>query len=96
MIVAGYNGNPKSLKKFDSSQHFSTVINKQGLRQIDNDTIVKLEESGIKFSQICITNNYLNYDNLKVPEEFHVMPVDEVTQIYESFSRNMKIMELVL
>ena len=85
VIVAGYNGNPKSEKKFDSSQHFSTVINLQGLRQIDNDTIVKLEESGIKFSQICITNNYLNYDNLKVPEEFHVMPVDEVTQIYESF-----------
>ena len=84
-IVAGYNGNPKSSKKFDSSQHFSTVINLEGLRQIDNNTIVKLEEFGIKFSQICITNNYLNYGNLKVPEEFNIMPVDEVTQIYESF-----------
>ena len=87
-IVAGYNGNPESSKKFDSSQHFSTVINLQGLKQIDNDTISNLGEFGIKFSQICITNNYLNYDNLKVPEEFNVMPVDEVTQIYESFDED--------
>ena len=44
-----------------------------------------MDDLGVKFSQICITNNYLNYNELKVPEEFNVMPVDEVTKIYESF-----------
>ena len=84
-IIAGYNGNPKSDKKFDSSQHFSTIITWNDLQILEEEATKKLDDLGVKFSQICITNNYLNYNELKVPEEFNVMPVDEVTNIYESF-----------
>ena len=48
-----------------------------------------MDKLGVKFSQICITNNYLNYSNLKVPEEFNIMAVDEVTNIFESFDENI-------
>ena len=84
-ILAGYNGNPKNDSLFDSSQHFSTIINWNDLNKLEPNVTNKLDELGIKFSQICITNNYLNYSNLKIPEEFNIMPVDEITNIYESF-----------
>jgi hypothetical protein len=84
-IISGYNGNPTSDKIFDSSQHFSTIISWSDLKKIEEEPTKKLDELGVKFSQICITNNYLNYNKLKVPEEFNIMPVDEITNIYESY-----------
>ena len=88
-IIAGYNGNPENKEIFDSSQHFSSVISWSDLKKIDENTTSKLEELEIKFSQICITNNYLDYNNLKVPEEYNIMEVDVVTDIYESFDANL-------
>ena len=87
-IIAGYNGNPQNKEIFDSSQHFSSVISWNDLKKIDESTTSKLEELEVRFSQICITNNYLNYNNLEVPEEYNIMEVDEVTDIYESFDEN--------
>ena len=87
-IVVGYNGNPESDNIFDSSQHFSTIINWDNLKKIEPEATNKLDQLGIKFSQICITNNYLNYSNLKVPEEFNVISVDYVSNIYESYDEN--------
>ena len=84
-IIVGYNGNPKSDQIFDSSQHFSTIINWNNLTKIEPEATKKLEDLGVSFSQICITSNYLNYNNLKVPEEFNVMGVDYVSNIYESY-----------
>ena len=85
-IVVGYNGNPKSDQVFDSSQHFSTIINWNDLKIIEPEVTNKLSELGITFSQICITNNHLNYNNVKVPEEFNVMGVDYKSNIYESYN----------
>ena len=88
-IIAGYNGNPENKEIFDSSQHFSSVISWSDLKKIDENTTSKLEELEVRFSQICITNNYLDYNNLKVPEEYNIMEVDVVTDIYESFDANL-------
>ena len=86
-IIVGYHGNPKSDIVFDSSQHFSTIITWSNLKKIEEEATNKLDELGVKFTQICITNNYLNYNNLKVPEEFNIIPVDEVSNIYETFDK---------
>lgn len=91
-ILVGYNGNPilnESDYPFDSSQHFSSVIFWQDLQILNPEVTKKLDELGIKFSQMCIANNYLDINNLKVPEEYNIREVDERVKIYQNYDDNI-------
>ena len=87
-ILVGYNGNPildENDYPFDSSQHFSSVIFWDELKILNPEVTSKLDELGIKFSQMCIANNYLDINYLKVPEEYNIREVDERVEIYSSY-----------
>lgn len=85
-IIVGYNGNPVSSEIFDGSQHFSSVFHLEDLNALEPDLMDKMRSEGIYFSQICRTSNFFDYREYKVPEEFNVMEVDTVADIYEAYS----------
>ena len=87
-IVVGYNGNPNSSAIFDGSQHFSTVFNYQDLITLEPNLTEQMENEGIYFTQICRTNNLFDYRDIRVPEEFNIMEVDEVSDIYEAYNED--------
>jgi hypothetical protein len=87
-IVVGYNGNPNSSAIFDGSQHFSTVFNYQDLMTLEPNLTEQMENEGIYFTQICRTNNLFDYRDIRVPEEFNIMEVDEVSDIYEAYNED--------
>ena len=87
-IIVGYNGNPVSGDIFDGSQHFSSVFNYSDLTILEKDLMKQMENDDIYFTQICRTNNLFDYENLEVPEEFNIIKVDEVANIYEAYSED--------
>ena len=87
-IVVGYNGNPVSDAIFDGSQHFSTVFNLDDLDSLEPDLMAKMKNESIYFTQICRTNNLFDYRDISVPEEFNIMEVDEVSDIYEAYNED--------
>ena len=84
-IIVGYNGNPVSDKPFDGSQHFSSVFNLNDLRTLEKNLMKEMEKQNIYFTQICRTGNYFDYRELLVPEEYNIMEVDIVADIYEIY-----------
>ena len=87
-IIAGYNGNPASSDVFDSSQHFSSVFKRNDLSILEKDLTEKMQKTGIFFSQICGTGNFFDYNELKIPEEFNIKQLDEVTEIFEEYNED--------
>ena len=92
-ILVGYNGNPVSDYVFESSQHFSSVFNRDALIKLDEELYNKMYNTGIYFTQICRTSNFFDYNNPKVPEEYNIKEVDEVVDIYEAYNeeKNYKV-----
>ena len=84
-IVVGYNGNPVSNDIFDGSQHFSTVFFRADLEVLEKDLMNEMRNEGIYFTQMCATGNLFDYRELKVPEEFNIMEVDKISDIYEAY-----------
>ena len=87
-IIVGYNGNPLSNSIFDGSQHFSSVFNYADLNALEKDLMDKMKKEGIYFTQICRTNNFFDYREYKVPEEYGIKEVDVVANIYEAFDQD--------
>ena len=87
-IIVGYNGNPISNDIFDASQHFSTIFSISDLKIMEKELMEEMIADGIYFSQICKTNNLFDYREIKVPEEFNIMEVDEVSNIYEKYDED--------
>ena len=85
-IVIGYNGNPVTNEIFDGSQHFSSIFNYSELNILEPELMGEMKNEGIYFTQICKTNNLFDYREIKVPEEFNVMEVDDVADIYEAYN----------
>ena len=87
-ITVGYFGNPnKKNFPYDSSVSPSAILSDYALSKASNE--YKQFENKYQISmQIPIYQTYYNPNNLSIPLEYLVTPVDEVVPLYEYFSEN--------
>ena len=85
-ILIGYNGNPSEKKKkdkFDASQSPSASMS-----EINSIFVSNLKKYGIEI-EITIgesfNDNFQNENNIKIPREYIINPIDERSNIYDKY-----------
>jgi len=86
-IVVGYFGNPKINTTFDSSLSPSPIINIYQLQNW-NQNFRELREKYKILLQFAYYQSFVEPNNISIPLEFKVTPVDERMELYENFNES--------